>query len=297
MNFYLDFEALQFSGYIISIGCVNEKGQQFKTLVRPPEGERVTNFITNLTGITNEMLAVAPSADEAFIHFFNYLATNGDDKPPQYYCYGDTDVDFLRHTMNYMTDVYAYTLAQAMSNSLIDYSKDVKTFFVSPHRIALRKVYNLIKEEENDQKHDALEDAMMLAEVVEKMKSKCRPEDNAVLAAMPAQAKPAHKKAPEMFLEWPNNMWDADTRATPTNWQVCATCNDKTKYFDSLDTAALWAIKYITRGFSPKKQGDIDTIARTIMNRIQNGRSYCNFKWYSWTQAENADPYVRDKED
>ena len=73
--------------------------------------------------------------------------------------------------------------------------------------------------------------------------------------------------------------------------------NDKTKYFDSLDTAALWAIKYITRGFSPKKQGDIDTIARTIMNRIQNGRSYCNFKWYSWTQAENADPYVRDKED
>ena len=73
-----------------------------------------------------------------------------------------------------------------------------------------------------------------------------------------------------------------------------ATCNDKTKYFDSLDTAALWAIKYITRGFSPKKQGDIDTIARTIMNRIQNGRSYCNFKWYSWTQANKMEEEKND---
>ena len=297
MKFFIDFESTQFHGNIISIGCVNEKGQQFKSLVCPPAGDKVSSFITNLTGITNEMLAAAPSADEAFINLFNFIATNGDDKAPEYYCYGENDADFIKHTMNYMTDTYAYTLAQAMSANLIDYSKDVKTFFVSPHRIALRKVYNLIKEEEVEQHHDALEDAIMLAEVVNKMKTKCRPEDSAVLAAMPAQAKPAHKKAPEMFLEWPNNMWDADTRATPTNWQVCATCNDKTKYFDSLDTAALWAIKYITRGFSPKKQRDIDTIARTIMNRIQNGRSYCNFKWYSWTQAENADPYVRDKED
>jgi hypothetical protein len=69
------------------------------------------------------------------------------------------------------------------------------------------------------------------------------------------------------------------------------------KYFDSLDTATLWAIKYITRGYSPKKQGDIDAVAHAIMNRVQSGKGYCNFKWYSWTQSENADPYVRDKED
>lgn len=297
MNFYVDFEATQFSGHIIQIGCVNENGQQFQSLVKPPEGEKITEFITNLTGITNEMLAEAPSADDVFIDLMNFIGSNSDNNPPQYFCYGDTDAGFVKKTLKHMSNPYACMMAQAMSANLIDYSRDVKTFFVSPNKIALRKVYNLIKEEENEQHHDALEDAMMLAEVVSKMKKNCRPEDNAVLAAMPAQAKPAHKKAPEMFLEWPNNMWDADTRATPTNWQVCATCNDKTKYFDSLDTAALWAIKYITRGFSPKKQGDIDTIARTIMNRIQNGRSYCNFKWYSWTQAENADPYVRDKED
>lgn len=297
MRFYIDFESTQFKGNIISIGCVNEKGQQFKTLVRPPKGDTVSNFITKLTGITNEMLAAAPSADEAFINLFNFIATNGDDKAPEYYCYGENDVDFLRHTMAHMTDTYAYTLAQAMSANLIDYSKDVKTFFVSPHRIALRKVYNLIKEEETEQHHDALEDAMMLAEVVAKMKSKCRPEDNAVLAAMPKTEKPLHKKAPDMFLEWPNNMWDADTKANSSNWQICATSNGKTKYFDSLDTATLWAIKYITRGYSPKKQNDIEDVSKIIIHRIQSGKSYCNFKWYSWTQAENADPYVRDKED
>lgn len=297
MRFFLDFEATQFHGNIISIGCVNEQGQQFKSLVRPPEGDKVSGFIERLTGITNEMLAVAPTADEAFIHFYNYLATNGDDKMPEYYCYGDTDVDFLRHTMNHMTDIYAITLAQALCANLIDYSKDVKTFFVSPHRIALRKVYNLIKEEETEQHHDALEDALMLAEVVEKMKKNCRPEDSAILSAMPKTEKPGYKKAPQMFLDWPNNMWDADTRADSSNWQICASANGRTKYFDSLDTATLWAIKYITRGYSPKKTKDVETVAQTIMNRIQTGKGYCNFKWYSWTQAENADPYVRDKED
>ena len=209
MKFFIDFESTQFNGNIISIGCVCENGKQFQTLVRPPEGDKVSGFITKLTGITNEMLVNAPSANEAFTQLFTFVNVQScDDSLPEYYFYGETDVDFIKHTMKHMTDVVPYTFAQAIAANLIDYSKDVKTFFVSPHRIALRKVYNLIKEEEVEQHHDALEDAIMLAEVVEKMKSKCRPEDNAVLAAMPAQAKPAHKKAPEMFLEWPNNMWD-----------------------------------------------------------------------------------------
>lgn len=297
MKYFMDFEATQFSGFIIQIGCVNENGEQFQTLVRPFPGEKVNSFITNLTGITNEMLAEAPCVDDAFMAFFNYVCRTCGTNAPEYYCYGENDADFIKSTMRHMTNIGAYTFAQAMSANLIDYSKDVKTFFVSPHRIALRKVYNLIKEEETEQHHNALEDALMLAEVVSKMKKSCRPEDNAVLAAMPKTEKPLHKKAPDVFLSWPNNMWDADTKATESNWQICAICNSKVKYFDSLDTATLWAIKYITRGYSPKKQGDIDTVAKTIMNRIQTGKGYCNFHWYSWSQAENVDPYVRDKED
>lgn len=296
MKFFIDFEATQFSGHIIQIGCVNENGQQFKKLVKPPAGEKITEFITNLTGITNEMLEDAPSIDEAFIDLMNFIGTNSDNNPPQYFCYGDTDVGFVKKALAHMTDPYACMMAQALKANLVDYSRDVKTFFVSPHKIALRKVYNLIKEEEKEQKHDALEDAMMLAEVVGKMRDKCRPADNAVLAAMPTD-KPNKKKAPQIFLDWPDKKWDADTRADSNNWQICCSSGSRVKYFDSLDTATLWAIKYLTVGYSPKKQKDIDTVAGIIMSSIQTGKGYCNFKWYSWTQAENADPYVKDKED
>lgn len=297
MKYFMDFEATQFRNIIIQIGCVNEDGEQFQTLVSPPPGEKITSFITNLTGITNEMLAAAPSIDDAFMAFFDYICRTCGTSAPEYYCYGENDTDFLRETMRHMKNIGAYTFAQAMSANLIDYSKDVKTFFVSPNRIALRKVYNLIKEEETEQHHNALEDALMLAEVVKKMKKNCRPEDNAVLSAMPKSEKPQHKKAPQMFLDWPNNMWEADTRADSTNWQIATSDGRRTKYFNSLDTATLWAIKYITRGYSPKNRGDIDNVANTIMNRIQTGKTYCGFKWFSWAQAENADPYVRDKED
>lgn len=298
MNFYVDFEATQFSGHIIQIGCVNEQGQQFKKLVKPPKGEKVTDFITNLTGITNEMLENAPSADEVFIDLMNFIGTNSDNNPPQYFCYGDTDVGFIKKTMKYMTNPYACMMAQAMSANLIDYSKDVKAFFVSPHKIALRKVYNLIREEEKEQHHDALEDAMMLAEVVHKMRDKCRPEDNAVLSAMPkSKTQTNSKKAPEIFVSWPDNKWDADTRATTSNWQICCWNGDqgRVKYFDSLDTAVLWSIRYITKGRSPKKQGDIEAVAKAIIDKVGSGTKYCGFYWTSWDKVEKADPYVRDK--
>ena len=53
MNFYIDFEANQFSDRIISIGCISENGNNFYSLCRPSKpGETITNFITELTGIT-----------------------------------------------------------------------------------------------------------------------------------------------------------------------------------------------------------------------------------------------------
>lgn len=51
MNYFIDFEATQFSGEIISVGCVREDGETFYVLVQPQKG-KLTPFITNLTGIT-----------------------------------------------------------------------------------------------------------------------------------------------------------------------------------------------------------------------------------------------------
>ena len=54
MRFFVDFEATQFSNRIISIGCVAANGNTFSTLVKPGK-KKITKFITDLTGITNEI--------------------------------------------------------------------------------------------------------------------------------------------------------------------------------------------------------------------------------------------------
>lgn len=44
MKFFIDFEALQFNNFIISIGCVCENGNQFSSFIKPPKGKTVSNF-------------------------------------------------------------------------------------------------------------------------------------------------------------------------------------------------------------------------------------------------------------
>lgn len=78
MNFYLDFEATQCSERIISIGCIADNGAKFRTLVKPVKNEKVNKFIEELTGITNEMLETAPTADEAFNAFYEFVRNNND---------------------------------------------------------------------------------------------------------------------------------------------------------------------------------------------------------------------------
>ena len=57
MKYFIDFEATQFSGEIISIGCVDENGRQFYTLVKPAKMSEMTDFIEELTGIHPKQLA------------------------------------------------------------------------------------------------------------------------------------------------------------------------------------------------------------------------------------------------
>ena len=66
MKYFIDFEAMQFSNEIISVGCVSENGEKFYSLVQPKKAKKITDFITTLTGITYEDLDCAPSADKVF---------------------------------------------------------------------------------------------------------------------------------------------------------------------------------------------------------------------------------------
>lgn len=281
MKFFIDFEALQFNNFIISIGCVCENGNQFSSFVKPPEGKTVSQFITDLTGITDETLAGAPSIDEAFNAFYQFISDNCaiTSEKPEYFCYGDMDATFVKASMKYINNIQAYTFAQALSHSLVDYQKTVKSFFITPNNVALKKVYTLIKEEETIQHHDALEDAMMLSEVVNKMKAKCRPEDGALLSTMKREDRPKRKMAPTIFQNWPGDKWEADTLGSASDYAVKATAGSHVAYFDTLETAALWIIKYCTRGLSPKRAGDVVSVINKINKGIKEGKESYGFKW------------------
>lgn len=167
MNFYLDFEATRFSNRIISIGCTNERGATFKTLVKPNKG-KVDNFITELTGITKEMLEDAPTADEAFNVFAEWAYANSENTTPKYFCYGSSDEGFIEATIRTMSDFKAISFAASVKALLIDYAPEVAKYLCSG-KVALKKVVALIEDtDEVEQRHDALEDAEMLRKVVER---------------------------------------------------------------------------------------------------------------------------------
>lgn len=285
MNFYVDFEALQFSGRIISIGCINDNGDKFYTLSQPSkQGERLTNFITDLTGITSEMLSNAPTANEAFENFYQYVKSTCDDTAPQFYCYGNCDGDFLRSTGKYLTSFDARMFCNYVRCNLIDYSSTARSYFPSFETLALKKIYSLIKEDNEPQHHNALEDAEMLCVVMKELCNHCTPEDSERLAAMPStkfrKPKTNSNRAPEVFINWPANKMEADTGATKeTNWLYKWSRGNKTKYFDTFDTMVMWAIKYITQGRSIKNPSDVKKVEKQLSNAIISGSLFMNCKW------------------
>ena len=286
MNYFIDFEAMRFSNQIISIGCVAGNGATFKTLVKPSTKKKIDKFITELTGITNEMLADAPSVNDAFRSLANFIIANSDESAPTYYAYGNSDADFLRATIKYIKDPLACMCAQAIAGNLIDYAAVVKKFFVAKSELALRKVYMLIQEQEElIQSHDALEDACMLKTVVSELHSKCKPEDKDTILAIPSQPRPNYpqkKKAPEIFRKWGEcGKWDADTGAAEECWMVKYTDqhNGRIKYFDNFETAALWVIKYTARNVSPKDPDAVRNIQSKIKSATQSEKCRYNGFW------------------
>jgi hypothetical protein len=113
------------------------------------------------------MLANAPSADEAFNAFYDFVKTNNDSGAPTYYCYGSSDASFIKHTVSGMSNFQAIMFASSIQALLVDYSAVVKNY-LSTKGLSLKKLVALIRHvDEVEQKHDALDDAAMLKECYE----------------------------------------------------------------------------------------------------------------------------------
>ena len=163
MKYFIDLEATQFSNEIISIGCVREDGETFYSLVNVSKN-KMTNFITELTGITKEDVSTAPSSDEVFTKFYDWLIP--DESKVQFFCYGNADLGFIRKNLNKATTVKAQMALSVLALHLVDYSKCVERHFGLIKSISLKKVLAYYRQvAEVEQNHNALEDALFLKEI------------------------------------------------------------------------------------------------------------------------------------
>ena len=283
MNFYIDFEANQFSDRIISIGCISENGNNFYSLCRPSKpGETITNFITDLTGITKEDMAQAPSADEAFNLFFDWIISNNNNTRPYYYCYGDNDKNFIESTVKYMKNTRAISFALSIMASMIDYSSVVKKFFNSNSSIGLNRIYSFLQEETEPQKHNSLEDAKMLQYVIKNF-DKCCPDD---ITKLPASSHTHKAETPSLYRSWiqgKGQAYKANTLANEENYAIKAfnPITNQTKYFDSTHTAVLWLFRYFANssGLSVKKPDDVLKITNRLNSAINSKHHFYGIYW------------------
>lgn len=164
MKYFIDFEATQFTNEIISIGCVREDGNSFYALVKPKKPKAITPFITDLTGITKDMLENEKNSDEVFENFFDWLSFNNE--AVEFYCYGNSDITFLKKNLKDRTSsLKAQAALSLIAMSLKDYSLDVKNHFGLIQAVSLKKVANYFYPNGNYLNHNALSDAQMLRDV------------------------------------------------------------------------------------------------------------------------------------
>ena len=147
---------------IIEIGALKfSKGRlidKFQSLVKPSinsEGEYVPWYITELTGITNEMLALAPEPEDALKLFDNFL---GD------YIIVGYNANF---DINFLYDNYMRYLNKPLSNDFIDALRMARKLY--PH-LGGRTLSDMVEHLKiiNEQPHRALGDCMATAMCYEK---------------------------------------------------------------------------------------------------------------------------------
>lgn len=285
MKVFIDIEANQFSGHMMSIGCACENGETFYSLIALPKGEKPTKFITNLTGITKEDLAVAPCPDAVFLEMENFLKNMDYEKPHfEFYCYGNEDPMFINRTIKHMTDFQAIIFAMSIAGNLIDYSKDVQKYYgdFKSNPPSLRNAYNFIIAEENEQKHNALEDAMMLKTVYEKLFKVSTPGNAEKVYGKPRVREDPKKKKeiPDYVRVWLNgniSKWKAPTGSTGPAMIYCKVGN-KVKKFSSIEEATYWCIVFNGLG-SPKKEDVFNKVAAKVRKALQDGKPYLTGTW------------------
>lgn len=257
MNFYIDFEATQPEQEIISIGAVAENGKKFYSLIKP-RFSKVSSYITEITGIKNIDLEYEHELNTIFDLFYIWCKEQEENLAKwHFYSYGDGDIDFLKHSFCNLTDEKPMIVASYMIATMKDYSKDVTKYFHGT--TSLIKAFNYLKELDDKQKHNALEDAKMLAEVYSKISNKTPLEENPFKAAREEQ---------EAHYTFPSGRFFCKGLGK----------NAKEREFVDIHEAIEWIINTNIR-IEDRENVHRDRMATKIMKSIRKHSNYMGYKW------------------
>lgn len=167
MKFFIDFEATQPGNEIISIGAISEDmTHSFQTMAQP-KNSVITQYITQLTGITQEKVDTACSFERALKHLADWCMMLDSTGDWEFHCYGYHDADFVETSAKFINPKYldreSFYVLSLLRDHLIDDSKEISKFFCGA--ISLINAYNYTRKGTFEQFHDPLEDAKMLLAV------------------------------------------------------------------------------------------------------------------------------------
>ena len=259
MKYFVDFEATQFSNEIIEIGCVREDGAEFKSYVNAKR--KLTDFIKNLTGISQETIDAAPSSDEVFRNFYQWLKG---DTNIEFYCYGNSDIDFVKKNLSKTTDFEAQAALSMIGMALNDYAVEVKRHFGIIKAIGLVKVLAHYRGVDAiEQNHDALEDAKFLKEVYDYIQAEGEIEE----CPFPDYQKKVVKKPIQPKVEVPKGVpYIARIRK-----------NQVVETYATMDEAVTWVINQA----SENQRGEMkpENVAKRVRRASGQNQPYISWKW------------------
>ena len=255
MNIYIDFEATQPENEIIAIGAVADNGAEFYSLVKP-QISSISDFVSRLTHISEEALENAKNIDEVMVSFDNWLMKQEPDiMNCRFISYGD-DSTFIKHTIPVVKDIHAFTIMACILAKIEDGSKNVFKYFNGG--ISLINAFNYVQSMETKQKHNPLDDALMLQKVYEHAIT------NKPLAEHPI----SHDKMVNN-VKMPSGAF----------WCKQKGKNQKIYRFDCIEDAIEWLITDVIHAPEPEVVHR-DRVMAHIMKAIRTSSKYCNFVWH-----------------
>ena len=222
MNIFVDFEATQPAGEIIAIGAKAENGEQF-----------FDDIMKKFNKWCNSLCI-----GRIYQHFYSY---------------GAADKQFLINSFQSLNSDDAINLVSYMITTMQDYSENVALFFNGS--TSLIKAYNYF-ENEKEQKHNALEDAEMLAEVFVKITDK-----------EPLSENPFVERAIYNYT-FPSGRFFCKGKGK----------NAKEREFGCIQEAIEWLINTNIAKDS-RDAVHRDKMATKIMKAIRKNECYMNYKW------------------